>query len=53
MLCQTALHDVEAVVVAGLGVGQSAALGAVRHPHQAPYTGIRRWNLHHTKQCSC
>ena len=45
VVCQAALHGVQAVVVARLGLREAAAVGAVHHPHQRPGTLLRAGNL--------
>lgn len=45
MVGQTALHGVEAVVIAGLGLGQPSTVGTVHHLHQGPVTSLRGGNL--------
>lgn len=45
MVGQTALHGVEAVVIAGLGLGQPSTVGTVHHLHQGLVTSLRGGNL--------
>lgn len=42
LICQTALHDIEAVVVAGPNGGESSTVWAIQHLHEstdAPWGG--------------
>lgn len=45
MVGQTALHGVQTVVVAGLGLGEASTVRAVHHLHQSLVAGLSGGNL--------
>ena len=45
MVGQTALHGVQTVVVAGLGLGEASTVRAVHHLHQSLVAGLSGGDL--------